>query len=133
MEDVKQTSRNDDLYATNVKIYVESTTCTYDVRNLIEQSCPALIIRSQEAIPKVVKHIYSHLAAHSSHSDESFPDIIISLISGRNTIDLQKQKQIEKALLQIISHCNSWLVVSGEACDPLAFAASKMIHAKESL
>lgn len=92
MENVKQTSRNsrnDELYATNVKIYVESTTHSSNAGNLIEQSCPALLIRSQEAISKVVKHIYSHLAANSYHIDDGFPDIIISLISGRNVIDLQ--------------------------------------------
>ncbi|VDM99598.1 unnamed protein product, partial [Onchocerca ochengi] len=44
-----------------------------------------------------------------------------------------KQEQIEKALLQIIINCNSWFVISGEARDPLACAASKAVHAKESL
>lgn len=44
---------------------------------------------------------------------------------------LQKQKQIEKALSQIILNCNSWLVISGEARDPLAYAAVNTVRAKE--
>ncbi|CAG9539733.1 unnamed protein product [Cercopithifilaria johnstoni] len=132
MENVEESSRDDELHATNVKLYVKPTTCN-DSRNLTEQICPALLIRSPKAIPKVVKHIYNHLAAYSSHIDESIPDVIISLIAGENIIDLQKQKQIEKALLQIILNCNSWIVISGEARDPLSSAAAKIIHAKESL
>uniref|UniRef100_A0A158Q6U9 LSDAT_euk domain-containing protein n=1 Tax=Elaeophora elaphi TaxID=1147741 RepID=A0A158Q6U9_9BILA len=131
MESSEESSRDDELHATNVKLYVEST-CS-DNRNLMEQVCPALLIRSPKAIPKVVKHIYSRLATYSCHIDEGIPDIIIALISGENVIDLQKQKQIEKALLQIILNCNSWLVTSGEARDPLASAAAKTVCVKESL
>lgn len=87
MENGEEVSRDDELHATNVKLYVEST-CR-DGRGLIEQICPALLIRSQKTIPKVVKHIYSHLAAFSCYIDEGIPDIIISLISGENIIDLQ--------------------------------------------
>ncbi|KAL4002022.1 putative integral membrane protein [Acanthocheilonema viteae] len=132
MENGEEALHDDELHATNVKLYVESITYN-DSRNLMEQICPALLIRSPKAIPRVVKHIYTHLASYSCHIDEGIPDIIISLISGKNIIDLQKQKLIERALLQIILNCNSWLVTSGEARDPLASAAAKIVQAKESL
>ncbi|KAM3724790.1 Protein ced-11 [Dirofilaria immitis] len=130
MENNEEASHSDELHATTVKLYVEST--YRNNHGLTEQICPALLIKSQKAIPKVVKYIYSHLAAYSSRIDEGIPDIIISLISGENIIDLQKQKQIEKALLRIVLNCNSWLIISGEAYDPLACAAAKIVHAKES-
>ncbi|VDN02499.1 unnamed protein product [Thelazia callipaeda] len=129
MESGEEASRDDKLLVTNVKLCVEAT-CS-DGSGLIEQTCPALLLTSQKAIPKVVKHIYSHLAAYSRHIDEGVPDLIISLISGENLIELQKQKQIENALLQIIANCNSWLVISGEAGDPLSRAAANAVHAMQ--
>ncbi|EFO27540.1 hypothetical protein LOAG_00938 [Loa loa] len=130
MENGEEALRDDELRATTVKLCVGST--YRDDRGSIEQICPALLIRSQKAIPKLVKHIYSQLAAYSCHIDEGIPDIIISLISGENIIGLQRQKQIEKALSQIVLNCNSWLVISGEARDPLASAAVKTVRANES-
>lgn len=88
MENNRNTSHDDELYVTNVKLYVKSTRCN-DNLNLIEQIHPALLIRSSKAILKVVKHIYNHLATNPHRTDEPFPDIIISLISGKNVVDLQ--------------------------------------------
>uniref|UniRef100_A0A915PWX3 DUF4220 domain-containing protein n=1 Tax=Setaria digitata TaxID=48799 RepID=A0A915PWX3_9BILA len=128
MENGEENTHDEELHVTNVKIYVESV-CD---DGFVEQVYPALLIKSQKAIPKVVKHIYNQLAAYSYHIDEGIPDIIISLISGENIIGLQKQKQIEKALSQIVLNCNSWLITSGEARDPLARAATNIVLVKES-
>lgn len=84
MENGEKTPHDDQVRVANVKLCVEST-CR-DGRGLVEQICPALLIRSQKAIPKVAKHIYNHLAAHSC---QGIPDIIISLIPGENIINLQ--------------------------------------------
>uniref|UniRef100_A0A7I4NNJ2 Ced-11 protein n=1 Tax=Brugia malayi TaxID=6279 RepID=A0A7I4NNJ2_BRUMA len=130
MENSGNVSRDDELHITNVKLYVESTYA--NGQNLTEQTYPALLIRSQKAIPKLVKYLYSHLASYSCHTDESIPDMIISLISDENIIGLQKQKQIEKGLSKIIFNCNSWLITSGKANDPLACVARNIIYAKES-
>ncbi|VDN94481.1 unnamed protein product [Brugia pahangi] len=122
MENSGNVSRDDELHIADVKLYVESTYA--NGQNLTEQTYPALLIRSQKAIPKLVKYLYSHL-------DEGIPDMIISLISDENIIGLQKQKQIEKGLSKIIFNCNSWLITSGKANDPLACVARNIIYAKE--
>lgn len=87
MENGEDPPRDDELRVTNVKVCVEPI--SGDAASLAEQVYPALLLGSQKAIPKVVKHIYSHLAAYSRRIDEGVPDIIISLIAAENIIDLQ--------------------------------------------
>ncbi|VDK41756.1 unnamed protein product [Gongylonema pulchrum] len=87
MESGEDILRDEELRVGNVKVYVEST--HGETTGIVEQVFPALLLGSQKAIPKLVKHIYSHLAAYSRRIDEGVPDIIFSLIASENLIDLQ--------------------------------------------
>ncbi|VDK46643.1 unnamed protein product [Anisakis simplex] len=92
------------------------------------QTCPAVLLASQLAIPNAVKYVYSRIAAYASQIDEGMPQLILSLIATGNSFHRQCEQKVKKALSRLIDGCNMWIVTSGEASDPLARITSKILQ-----